>query len=364
MTTITTTQTTNTIRNTKDNDKDTILSSTVSNLVTSNNIPISSSSAVATNNSIINSGTTTNTNAMAFMNLSQKRSQPNNIYPSMTSQPLNSLDKENSTSQILQNNLLNRQQNSSNIVNSKNTDIDLDALYSISVIESTPPPPAPVPHRKSQQFGQEIQQQQQQQSDIQITLKDIRSSLQKTQKLPIANEISTPRENPVSPPEPSSPVWIPRLPENSRESFDSDQPSKLLSADEEEADTDLETDRLLGQQRLDDQGFYDDKNNWSDRTRIRNAVRSPLTTATAANLTKTNRSPQSQSVISNNQNQIQNNSHKSHTTITRQGVGTTLSPNKSNIISEKDELSPDRLQKSPTGSVDSNKKVSFFHDFF
>lgn len=29
--------------------------------------------------------------------------------------------------------------------------------------------------------------------------------------------------------------------------------------DEEEADTDLETDRLLGQQRTDDQGFYDDK---------------------------------------------------------------------------------------------------------
>lgn len=29
--------------------------------------------------------------------------------------------------------------------------------------------------------------------------------------------------------------------------------------DEEEADTDLETDRLLGQQRTDDHGFYDDK---------------------------------------------------------------------------------------------------------
>lgn len=29
--------------------------------------------------------------------------------------------------------------------------------------------------------------------------------------------------------------------------------------EEEEADTDLETDRLLGQQRTDDQGFYDDK---------------------------------------------------------------------------------------------------------
>jgi amyloid beta (A4) precursor protein-binding family A protein 1 (X11) len=33
-------------------------------------------------------------------------------------------------------------------------------------------------------------------------------------------------------------------------------------ADEEEADTDLETDRLLGQQRTDDQGFYDDKVNF------------------------------------------------------------------------------------------------------
>lgn len=33
----------------------------------------------------------------------------------------------------------------------------------------------------------------------------------------------------------------------------------MLSADEEEADTDLETDRLLGQQRLDDHGFGDDK---------------------------------------------------------------------------------------------------------
>ena len=29
--------------------------------------------------------------------------------------------------------------------------------------------------------------------------------------------------------------------------------------EEEEADTDLETDRLLGQQRTDDHGFYDDK---------------------------------------------------------------------------------------------------------
>lgn len=40
--------------------------------------------------------------------------------------------------------------------------------------------------------------------------------------------------------------------------------NKNASADEDEADTDLETDRLLGHQRLDDMGFYDDKN-WCDR---------------------------------------------------------------------------------------------------
>lgn len=32
-----------------------------------------------------------------------------------------------------------------------------------------------------------------------------------------------------------------------------------MSGDEEEPDTDLETDRLLGHQRLDDMNYYDDK---------------------------------------------------------------------------------------------------------
>lgn len=62
----------------------------------------------------------------------------------------------------------------------------------------------------------------------------------------------------------NSPVWVPRHHHNqrshSRESVNSDNPSKPLSVvDDEEADTDLETDRLLGQQRLDDQGFFDEK---------------------------------------------------------------------------------------------------------
>lgn len=45
----------------------------------------------------------------------------------------------------------------------------------------------------------------------------------------------------------------------SHESNNSDNISKPISAEEEEADTDLETDRLLGQQRLDEQIYFDDK---------------------------------------------------------------------------------------------------------
>lgn len=65
----------------------------------------------------------------------------------------------------------------------------------------------------------------------------------------------------------NSPVWLPRHHHNqhsqSRESLNSNNPSKPLSIDDDEADTDLETDRLLGQQRLDDHGFYDDKVNFT-----------------------------------------------------------------------------------------------------
>lgn len=100
-------------------------------------------------------------------------------------------------------------------------------------------------------------------------LKDIRTSLQQSKSLKsqqcqspslvdddtkhMKNERNT---NNVSP------VWLPRQNQqrsHSHESLNSDDPSKPLSLDDEEADTDLETDRLLGQQRLDDQGFYDEK---------------------------------------------------------------------------------------------------------
>lgn len=69
----------------------------------------------------------------------------------------------------------------------------------------------------------------------------------------------------------SSPVWLSRhldggagkaLLESS-----SDNLSKNHSADEEDVDTDLETDRLLGHQRLDDQGYYDENKSWDRKTR-------------------------------------------------------------------------------------------------
>lgn len=73
-------------------------------------------------------------------------------------------------------------------------------------VDSTPPPPAPVPHRKSSTFGPTDAGS----PDVQITLKDIRTTLQKTQKLPPTHETSgLSSDKPVSP-EPTSPVWIPR----------------------------------------------------------------------------------------------------------------------------------------------------------
>ena len=126
--------------------------------------------------------------------------------------------------------------------------------------QSPPPPPAPQPHRQQQQ-----QQQQQQQSrikhpgraesvEIQEAMKEIRSALQraKTQpeKLKFCDE--------VLPPGPDSPIWVPRKNNVDCNNTNMDATNKL-HCDEEEQDTDLETDRLLGQQRTDDQDFFDDK---------------------------------------------------------------------------------------------------------
>ncbi|KAF5297250.1 hypothetical protein FQR65_LT10022 [Abscondita terminalis] len=116
-----------------------------------------------------------------------------------------------------------------------------------SLVEKTPPPPAPVPHRFSSNDKPD---------DVEAAIKDIRLTLQRTKTLPFTLRPEEEREiNTVSP------VWVPRQRGMSATSGDSDRKvqSGEEGGDEDEADTDLETDRLLGQQRIDDQGFYDDK---------------------------------------------------------------------------------------------------------
>ncbi|XP_055537366.1 probable serine/threonine-protein kinase DDB_G0282963 isoform X2 [Wyeomyia smithii] len=229
--------------------------------------------------------------------------------------------------------------NSSTLQNNKifkNRDPELESLYTINTIQSTPPPPAPAPHRKSsidcdpQSTLQQMHNQHTSQSDVQAALKDIRTCLQRTKTLasptqPQSNCTSAqhqqqqqqqtnaknydkhsmlPPEKLVDSPVPSiSPVWIPRrgdgklvtlspttvnkpgilLPTTpttggpterstnmatEKDSLLLGSSAKNLSAleDDEDPDTDLETDRLLGHQRLDDQGFYDDNSkSWADR---------------------------------------------------------------------------------------------------
>lgn len=101
---------------------------------------------------------------------------------------------------------------------------------------------------------------------VHSTLKDIRSSVQqsKNMQMPVNQQQKHEDDKKTMKSDKNSPIWLPRHHHNqhnqSRESLNSDHnPSKPLSVDDEEADTDLETDRLLGQQRLDDHGFYDEK---------------------------------------------------------------------------------------------------------
>ncbi|KAL6440907.1 hypothetical protein ACFW04_003368 [Cataglyphis niger] len=129
-------------------------------------------------------------------------------------------------------------------------ELQLDGLDPLG----TPPPPAP---QGRQSVTLEVNC-----GEVEAAIKDIRMALQRTKTLPV----KSPSEDP---PEPSvSPIWIPRrriCMENNSEESDArrigDEADVEIEEcpDEEEADTDLETDRLLGQQRTDDQGFYDDK---------------------------------------------------------------------------------------------------------
>ncbi|XP_061928069.1 uncharacterized protein LOC107992898 isoform X9 [Apis cerana] len=133
-------------------------------------------------------------------------------------------------------------------------ELQLDSLDPLG----TPPPPAP---QARQSVNLEIG------GEVEAAIKDIRMALQRTKTLPVKCSTEEIIESNVSP------IWIPSLSDGRRRicvennSEESEVRRTTEEADieieegpdEEEADTDLETDRLLGQQRTDDQGFYDDK---------------------------------------------------------------------------------------------------------
>ncbi|BES90173.1 Hypothetical protein NTJ_02981 [Nesidiocoris tenuis] len=132
--------------------------------------------------------------------------------------------------------------------------IDLHALDPLN--GSTPPPPAPQsPENVVGSLGDPT---------VEAALKDIRLTLQRTKALPIR---SPPHEPPEQPAE-TSPIWIPRRRGTGT--------GVIQSGEEDEADTDLETDRLLGQQRTEDQTFFDDKLGWRKGKKVgKNASPSP-----------------------------------------------------------------------------------------
>ncbi|XP_065165960.1 uncharacterized protein [Atheta coriaria] len=148
------------------------------------------------------------------------------------------------------------------VINGINSYDDLNH-QSVDTSDKTPPPPAPAPHRcvipTSGGGGGGVggvQVPAAEVADVEAAIKDIRLTLQRTKTLPLKCHPEEECEEGSA----VSPVWVPRQRGLSATSADSDR--KVQSGEEggdEEADTDLETDRLLGQQRTDDQGFYDDK---------------------------------------------------------------------------------------------------------
>lgn len=254
-------------------------------------------------------------------------------------------------------------------------------------IQSTPPPPAPAPHRKSsidcdaQTTLQQLHNQQQASSDVQAALKDIRTCLQRNKTLaspthpqslcPSSQQLQQQQSHQQSTmknyekhsmlasdklesPVPSiSPVWIPRSRESKlvaispttvinpspglllpttptaggpteRSTNLSTEKDSLLHGnnaknssaldDDEDPDTDLETDRLLGHQRLDDQGFYDDNSkSWTDRK-------------TRSLLHKLSPKQQTGLVGSNGGTSLYGSKASNQGSLLRQGLSTLLSP--------------------------------------
>ncbi|XP_045778644.1 protein lin-10-like isoform X4 [Maniola jurtina] len=109
-------------------------------------------------------------------------------------------------------------------------------LHSLDPLATAPPPPAPAPHRPAEPSPHAVH-------------------------TPHSSHAHTHSHTPLpshTPHHHHHDDVYPRKRPTSAQSTESVE-IKPASGDEDEADTDLETDRLLGQQRTDDQGFFDDK---------------------------------------------------------------------------------------------------------
>ncbi|XP_017067406.1 uncharacterized protein LOC108105377 isoform X5 [Drosophila eugracilis] len=174
-------------------------------------------------------------------------------------------------------------------------------------------------------------------SEIQEAMKEIRSALQRAKTQPEKLKFC----DDVLPTDPDSPVWVPRK-------TTAISAAQAAAADEE-PDTDLETDRLLGQQRHDEQDFFVDQSladsNANEGTEI------------ASN------GHMNGMADNNNPNPMPNIKPQTYSTATiRQGIGTSLTPNSPDICqivgtADISISSPEKLQfsKSPTGSIKSLK---------
>lgn len=171
-----------------------------------------------------------------------------------------------------------------------------------------------------------VVQSQQKQQNVNEALKEIQTAIQRVKVLS-QKQTTTSVDGGQSPP-PRSPIWVPRLQRaSSQESLNSEfnvmkeGGAGIGIGEDDELDTDLETDRLLGQQRLEDH-FYEEDNNWVLRNKL--------------NLKGTTGASSVSSAI-------------------RHDTGSTLlpgSPTESRAGGESENGSPQREGKSPTGSAD------------
>lgn len=109
--------------------------------------------------------------------------------------------------------------------------------------------------------------------DVSEALKEIQTAIQRVKVLSQQQQQAS--EVMSSSPPPRSPIWVPRA---SQDSLGSDfKGAGGIGGEDEELDTDLETDRLLGQQRLENH-LYEEDNNWV----LRNKMNVKGTTAPSA----------------------------------------------------------------------------------